>query len=463
MKEDVNVFIFRRDFRLEDNSAFIQLCNSSAYPILPIFIFSPKQITPKNNPFFGNASVEFMIETLEELKHNTNNALQYFYGNDNEVLDNIQKHVNIKCIGYNEDFTPFAKQRDQSLNLYCKKKNIDVVTSKHNDYVLYNFDILTSSKKVYEVFTPFYRKCLTKLSDIPKPKHLRTNPNFFKAQFHASVTNPEKYVISSTPQRYLHGGRKNALSIIKKIKDGTFMDYDKRRDFPNLDATTKLSPYLKFGAISIREAFEACITKYGKTHGLVRELLWREFYANIVNFMPHVLQGKCLKSKYNSIKWSNDKSKFEAWCQGKTGFPIVDAAMICLSQTGWMHNRNRMIVAMFLTKDLKIDWRWGERYFATKLVDYDPSSNNGGWQWSASCGADAQPYFRIFNPWLQSKKYDPDCKFIKKWIPALKSFDPKVIHCWENEYTKYKNIEYPAPIVSHTEESRSAIKMYKNI
>jgi len=198
-------------------------------------------------------------------------------------------------------------------------------------------------------------------------------------------------------------------------------DYSKTRDYPVLDKTTRLSAYIKFGCVSIREVYY----NYKNVKELQRELLWREFYANILYYFPHVL-GNAFKEQYDNVKWTNNKEWFKRWCQGKTGYAMVDAGMAQLNKTGWMHNRLRMITAMFLTKDLLIDWRWGEKYFATKLVDYDPASNNGGWQWSASTGTDSQPYFRIFNPDLQLKRYDKDYEYIRTWIPAFET-EPKMV------------------------------------
>ena len=212
--------------------------------------------------------------------------------------------------------------------------------------------------------------------------------------------------------------------------------YHKHRDYPALDSTTKLSAYIKFGCVSIREVYY----NYHKNRSLLRELIWREFYANIMYYFPHVI-GSNFKKKYDKIKWSNNKDWFDKWCKGQTGYALVDAGMNQLNTTGWMHNRVRMVVAMFLTKDLLIDWRWGEKYFATKLVDYDPASNNGGWQWSASTGTDAQPYFRIFNPEIQTKKYDKNYDYIKKWNPEYKS---------------------KTQIVNHQERAKIAIQTFKN-
>jgi deoxyribodipyrimidine photo-lyase len=260
----------------------------------------------------------------------------------------------------------------------------------------------------YQVFTPFYKKTLLLKVNKVQPLIVK-RINVIK---HIKTFDKHKYYIVNDDIA-VRGGREEALVRFKKI----MTDYSKFRDYPGVDKTTKLSAYIKFGCVSIREVFN----NYKNVKELQRELIWREFYANILYYFPHVL-GKSFKQKYDNVKWTNNKEWFKKWCQGKTGYVMVDAGMNQLNKTGWMHNRLRMITAMFLTKDLLIDWRWGEKYFATKLVDYDPASNNGGWQWSASTGTDSQPYFRIFNPELQLKRYDKDYEYIRTWIPSYEPY-----------------------------------------
>ena len=223
--------------------------------------------------------------------------------------------------------------------------------------------------------------------------------------------------------------------------------------------TTLLSASINFNVVSIREIYHKVKKKFGMNHGLINELYWRDFYYNILYFFPHVLKGS-FREKYNDIKWSNSKATFKKWCDGKTGFPIVDACMRQMNTTGYMHNRGRMIVSSFLIKNLWIDWQWGEKYFANKLVDYNISANNGGWQWSSGGGTDAQPYFRIFNSWTQAKKFDKECEFIKKWIPELEEVDVKDILNWDKSYSKY-DIDYPSPIVDHKTSREKALKLFK--
>jgi deoxyribodipyrimidine photo-lyase len=256
---------------------------------------------------------------------------------------------------------------------------------------------------------------------------------------------------------HVHGGAHNGQKILHRLKK--CKDYLKERDIPALEATTNLSAYLKFGCVSPREAADAIKSHLGPHHPLIRQLYWRDFFYHIVAHNPSVF-GHAYHKKYDHLWWSKSKADFGKWCEGKTGFPIVDAGMRQLNETGYMHNRVRMIVASFLTKDLHINWQWGEKYFAQQLVDYDPALNNGNWQWSASTGADAQPYFRIFNPWTQQKKFDPHCDYIKKWVPELAKVEPKIIHSWFKETSPVIK-GYPRPMVDHEEERKIALKAYK--
>lgn len=478
MKDSINIFIFRRDLRIEDNSALNLLYSEYPNtPILPIFIFNPIQIDKSNNPYHSQVAVNFMIESLNDLTADTKNSLLYFYGDDIDILTKILKAtVSINTIAFNTDFTPYAEARDTKIIEWCKSKNINIIT--YNDYVLFDFKIKTESNTVYEVFTPFYKKCISNLGkykDIIKPFPIFSGRFLPKSKssklFPFQLKSISKFIEDCAPQRTLSGGRQEGLNIMQKIKSKAFTKYDKERDYPSLDKTTKLSPYLKFGCLGIREVFMECIKAYGQDHSLVRELIWREFYACTTKNTPRVLvgqldptrqQNQTLKTKYNDMVWKKDHELFKKWCDGKTGFPFVDAAMICMKKTGYMHNRLRMIVAMFLTKDMFIDWREGEKYFAQHLVDYDPSSNNGGWQWAGSTGADSQPYFRIFNPWTQSKKFDKDAAFIKKWIPALATVPPAAIHEWYKECNNY-NVGYPYPILEHSIESKKVKEYFSAI
>jgi deoxyribodipyrimidine photo-lyase len=257
------------------------------------------------------------------------------------------------------------------------------------------------------------------------------------------------------PDILVHGGRQTALKMLSKAA----------RDIKNYDAihndlnkkTTELSAAIKFGSISIREVYK---TLHSKT-GLIRQLFWRDFYANILYEFPQVL-GNSLKPKYDKIKWHHNSGWFSAWCKGETGFPIVDGGMRQMNATGYMHNRTRLIVASFLVKTLLIDWREGEKYFAQTLTDYDVANNNGNWQWISSSGADSQQFYRIFNPWIQGENFDKDCEYIKKWVPELATLDPKIIHNWETEWVNHKDIKYSKPICNYSQQKEKALKIYKD-
>lgn len=422
---NIKIFLFRRDLRIEDNLAFNKIFSSNENEkIYPLFIFNPKQIYSKYNSYFSNNCVQFMIESLEELEKKIH--INYFEGDDISVLEKLSKKFNITTIAFNKDYSPFAIKRDNKISDWCKKKNIKLITEE--DYTLFKMGtIVNKSNEPYKVFTPFYKQCI--LQKVEKPIIIKSNIKYIKDVL---SFDKKKYYIQND-NLAVNGGRALALERMKIKRN----DYSTLRDYPALDKTTKLSAYIKFGCISIREVFY----NYEGNKELQRELFWREFYANILYHFPDVL-GNSFKIKYDDIKWNNNKEMFKLWCEGKTGYAIVDAGMKQLNETGWMHNRVRMITAMFLTKDLLIDWRWGEKYFATKLVDYDPASNNGGWQWSASTGTDSQPYFRIFNPDLQVKKFDKDLEYINRWNP------------------EYQNIE---KIIDHKESAKNAINAFRQI
>jgi deoxyribodipyrimidine photo-lyase len=423
---EINIFLFRRDFRIHDNLALNRLiAETGNQGIYPMFIFNPIQIYAKNNQYFSNNCVQFMIESLDDLDKNIH--VNYYEGVDIDILEKLAKKYKINSIAYNKDYSPFAIKRDNIIEEWAKSRDIAIITEE--DYTLYTIGTILNNKgEPYQVFTPFYKKSLSlKVKNVVplQVKHINVVKNIKDFDKH------KYYIIND--DLAVRGGRPNALDRFKRI----MTDYSTTRDYPGLDKTTKLSAYIKFGCVSIREVY----FNYSKVKELQRELIWREFYANILYYFPQVL-GNSFKEKYDNVKWTNNKEWFKKWCQGKTGYAMVDAGMNQLNKTGWMHNRLRMITAMFLTKDLLIDWRWGEKYFATKLVDYDPASNNGGWQWSASTGTDSQPYFRIFNPELQLKRYDKNYEYIRTWIPA---FEKDALE----------------KIVDHKERSAIAIKEFK--
>jgi len=453
---NTSLFIFRRDLRLTDNTALLSALSQSEL-VIPCFIFDPEQVSEKNDYKSKNA-LQFMIESLQDLEKQfktKKKKLYLFKEKPDTVIKKIITSEKAEAVFVNYDYTPYSKKRDQLLEEVCKAKKVDFL-SYHDVTLQTPLDCLKKNEQPYTIFTPFFKNAF-KLP-VAKPVQNRLS-NFYTKKIAAEqASSIYKSILNEENNKiFVHGGRTKGLTTLKKLT--SFKNYNKEHDFPALEKTTGLSAHNKFGTISIREVFHAIKDKLGSRHPLIRQLYWRDFFTHITFHFPHVF-GQPFHEKYKKLTWNKNKKDFQAWCDGKTGFPIIDAGMRQLNQTGFMHNRVRMIVASFLTKDLHIDWRWGEKYFAQKLVDYDPSVNNGNWQWAASTGCDAQPYFRIFNPWLQQKKFDNDCDYIKQWIPELKKLPAKLIHRWEKEYQNV-DIDYPKPMVNHKTESSKAKALYK--
>lgn len=453
MRYKKSVFIFRRDMRLDDNIG-LRLALEQSDAVIPCFIFDPRQVGAKN-AFRSPNAIQFMIESLEDLGaqlHEKKGKLYIFSGEAEKVIAQLITKEKIDAVFLNQDYTPFSAKRDKAIDKACHRHNVAFHAS-HDALINPPDTIMTGNGTPYAVFSAFWKK--SRNVPVEKPSKLKYT-NFYRKQISASfpLNMLEKKILPTHNKRIaLHGGRNQALKILNKISK--FSNYASTHDVPSI-STTHLSAHLKFGTISIRETHNVIAKKLGTNHPLIRQLYWRDFFTYVAYHSPFVF-GHAYHEKYDNLKWSYSKKAFHAWCEGKTGFPIVDAGMRELNATGFMHNRVRMIVASFLTKDLHIDWRWGEKYFATQLVDYDPALNNGNWQWCASTGCDAQPYFRIFNPWSQQIKFDPDCTYIKKWVPELKKLDNKSIHMLHK-----KSISgYPAPMVNHQIESRLAKELYK--
>lgn len=453
-----SIFLFKRDLRLDDNTALLAACKAST-TVIPCFIFDPQQVE-KSNEYRSLNAIQFMIASLQDLQehllHKQGN-LYLFYGDPIEILEQIIKEQNIDALFFNRDYTPFSIKRDKKIAALCKKLNITCIT--HDDYLLNAPEIVVKKDgKPYSIFTPYWKAAMQTPVAKPAPcaYHNFYNNNITNTQSNALFKKILPHINAHIAQK---GGRKQALQILKKLNQ--FHDYHKTHDIPAL-ATTGLSAHIKFGTVSIREVYWSILKNIGHTthNTLLRQLYWHDFYYQIAYHFPHIF-GSNFHEKYNNLVWSSNKNNFEKWCQGITGFPIIDAGMRQLNQTGFMHNRVRMIVASFLTKDLLIDWQWGERYFAQQLVDYDPCINNGNWQWAASTGCDPQPYFRIFNPWLQQKKFDPNCTYIKTWVKELRNVDNKAIHNWFND--KSPQLTYPRPMVDHSKQKEFALKMFKKI
>lgn len=464
----ISLFIHRRDFRVVDNTALNKLINlkDPNSKIFHLFIFNSDQIDPLTNTYFSKNSVEFLVQSLESLNIQLLDGLHCFYGKDIEVLSQLIKDYMVSEIAFNLDYTPFARSRDENIIQWCKEKGIICITTE--DYTLFPINsILTDEQKAYEVFTPFYNKCINNIFNIRSPADSLEYEIYRDKQASGILKNIHKFYFNDpNPNLALKGGRPLALFILKnRIAKGEFKNYEKFRDYPSMNKTTKLSPYIKYGCVSIREVFLEIKRKYGVKHGLVRELLWREFYANIAYAFPKVLHGQigfknqAFRDKYNNIAWKLDKRLWDAFVVGKTGYPMVDAGIRQLITTGWCHNRSRMIIAMFASKDLHFPLIDVERWFASKLIDYDPCSNSGGVQWAYGIGSDAQPYFRIFNPLTQGIKYDKDVKYILTYVPELKHVNVQDIHTWDISWKNYK-VSYPKPIINHNNRVKIVKMMF---
>jgi deoxyribodipyrimidine photo-lyase len=448
------VFIFRRDLRLDDNTGLIHALMVSDV-VIPCFIFDPRQIEGKNAYRSMNA-IQFMTESLDDLELQLKakkGQLYRFYGVAEDVIEQLIKKEDIDAIFVNRDYTPFSLKRDEKIKNHCYKHQVTFY--QDNDLLINGPEkVVTANGTPYQIFTPFYRRAAKE--SVRRPQKI-DNTNFYTKPI-TSASAKNKYLEPlkfNNKNLHIHGGRKNAEKILNRLK--AFKNYAQTHNYP-AKPTTHLSAYLKFGCISVREAYDAISNVLGPHHPLLRQLYWRDFFTHVAYFSPFVF-GQPYHKKFANLKWVNNKKMFNAWAEGKTGFPIVDAGMRQLNTTGFMHNRVRMIVGSFLVKDLHIDWRWGEQYFAQQLVDYDPSVNNGNWQWVASTGSDRQPYFRIFNPWLQQKKSDPHCIYTKQWVPELKKLTPHQIHNLFKEKIKIKG--YPQPIIDHFTESKRAKAEYR--
>lgn len=449
-----SVYIFHRSLRLDDNIGLIRALENSE-KVIPVFIFTPEQITDAN-PMKSLFSIVFMVHALNDLNQSLKfigSKLFLFYGEQDKILDHIlDQDGDIKAVYLNTEYTDYGVKREKKLSDVSKKYNCDFFSFE--DYLLHPMNkILTTTGTYYSVFTPFYNNGVKLSVDLPlkrKAKNYVSSKYILKKQIDIDTMkkfyDPDNLIDSDEQIPGFEATRTEALKRIKNIKNQKY--YEKTRDNLELE-TTKLSPYIKFGLVSIREVYHQIKNLFGKKHFLIRQLYWREFYYNLAFNRPDVLNGASFRPSYDKIVWVTDSKLLKKWKTGTTGYPIVDAGMRQLNQSGYMHNRTRLITSNFLVKHLFIDWRNGEKYFASKLIDYDPSVNNGNWQFSSGSGADSQPYFRMMNPWTQGQRHDPDCQYITKWIPELIGVLPDHIHDWENHYDEYPEIKYPKPCVKY--------------
>ena len=430
MIQPVNIFWFRRDLRLEDNKGLFEALQDEL-PVLPIFIFDSEILNqlPKND-----ARVSFIHKTLQTIRETLQNkhqsSLAIFYGNPLEVFNTLLDNYFINTVYTNHDYEPYAIKRDLEIETFLNKHHVIFKTFK--DQVVFEKNEITKSDGTpYVVYTPYMKAWKTKFKSIDFQifDTESFSQNFLK---NTKLPSLELSDIGFKPSN-------------QKVEDYTVTpdligNYESTRNFPAKDSTSKLGPHLRFGTVSVRKMIQKAIAEQNEVFW--QELIWREFFMHILWHFPHTVT-ESFKPQYDRIVWRNNETEFKAWCEGKTGYPLVDAGMRQLNETGFMHNRVRMLVGSFLCKHLLIDWRWGEAYFAEKLHDYDMASNIGNWQWVAGCGVDAAPYFRIFNPTTQIEKFDAKLEYIKKWAPD------------------FQELTYPKPIVEHTFARERCLKVYK--
>lgn len=427
--EKVNIFWFRRDLRTDDNHGLFAALKVGL-PVVPVFIFDPAILAHFPNP--NDARLTFIHHCLTELnrefeKHGS--SLQVYFSSPEVVFRQLATKYSVQCVFANADYEPVAVERDESIERLLNSLGIGFETLK-DQVIFHHNEVVKADGAPYTIFTPYSKKWKEKLAEekigfydsenlLSQLKHL--SPGYF----------PELPEIGYQAQTANFPKKDFNQSLIK--------EYAQQRDFPGEDGTSRLGIHLRFGTISIRK-LTLLAQQYSEV--FLNELIWRNFYMDILWHFPYVAQ-RSFKPAYDFIPWRNNESEFDRWCNGQTGYPLVDAGMRELNQTGYMHNRARMVVASFLTKHLLIDWRWGEAYFAGKLLDYELASNNGGWQWASGSGCDAAPYFRVFSPELQTKKFDRKLKYIRKWVP------------------EYGTSAYPPPMVDHTYARNRAIETYR--
>lgn len=428
MKQEISVCWFRRDLRLNDNHAFFQAL-SGKYPVLPIFIFDPEILDKLIDK--SDKRVAFIHQALSKMNttlKSQGSSIYIFHNQVEEAFEKLMTQFEVKEVYANHDYEPYAINRDSKIADFLAKKNIAFKTFK--DQVIFEkSEVMKSDGTPYTVFTPYSRKWKERFQQIelinyPSESHL------------SNLVKTDNFPFLSLEQIGFQDDNLNFQAF--NITEERIKNYEETRNLPSVEGTTQTSVQLRFGTLSVRELVKLGVKWNEKW---LNELIWREFFMMILYHFPHVV-NESFKKKYDKIQWRNNEVEFEKWCKGETGYPIVDAGMRQLNETGLMHNRVRMITAGFLCKHLLIDWRWGEAYFAQKLLDFELSSNNGNWQWAAGSGCDSAPYFRIFNPTSQTLKFDPKLKYVKTWIKDFR-------------------VDYLKPIVEHEFARKRALEVYK--
>ncbi|MCW5937161.1 MAG: deoxyribodipyrimidine photo-lyase [Fimbriimonadaceae bacterium] len=456
----------RRDLRLEDNTALAEATRSAEH-VAVAFVYDREILDPLLDR--DDRRVTFIHESVGELERKLaakGSGIVTLYGTPGEEIPRLAEQVGAEAVFASHDDDPYALTRDHLVKASLKSAGREFYTFK--DIVVFErTEVLNQSGEPFKVFTPYSKAWKAALQP----------PMIQPAEADTSRLAPRKLLPSfgnlsldqigfQKGDLWLEPGEDAALRRLEDFFAGACDDYAEMRDFPGIQGTSGLSVHLRHGTVSIRQCFRRAYEEEGRGAAKwIDELIWREFYHMILANFPNVVQ-ESFRPEYRNLEWPGSDEDYRAWEEGRTGYPIVDAAMRCLNATGWMHNRLRMVTAMFLTKDLLVDYRKGEAYFARKLLDFELSSNNGGWQWSASTGVDAQPYFRIFNPVLQSKKFDPEGKFIKTWCPELKNFSPEHVHWPSGAPLMEQQLagcevgkDYPLPIVDHGTMRERAVKL----
>jgi len=429
MSQEIAICWLRRDLRLTDHAALYHALKSG-HPVLLLFIFDTNILAPLQDK--KDARVTFIYQTLQQMElelQGLGSSLLVKHGTPEQILAGLTQQYQVRGVYANHDYEPAARQRDEHITELLGQQNIPLYTYK--DQVIFEKkEVMKDDGTPYTVFTPYFRKWQATL----KPFYLKPYP-VESYQHHLFKTTP--FPFPSLDELGFERSEQHfpSLDFAEKLDQ-----YEKRRDYPADHATTRIGMHLRFGTVSIRQALRTGLEQ--QAHKWVSELAWREFYMMILWHFPRTVNTS-FKVAYDNIAWRNNEQEFAAWCAGETGYPLVDAGMKQMNETGFMHNRVRMVVASFLSKHLLIDWRWGEAYFAEKLLDYEMASNIGGWQWACGCGNDAAPYFRVFNPELQAKKFDPQNVYIDRWAPA------------------YKQQKHVQPIVEHAFARERILKVFK--
>jgi len=423
------IFWFRRDLRLDDNHGLYEALNSG-FPVLPLFIYDTEILDKL--PSKKDARVEFITNHLEKIQDKLSqyeSGLYVVRGKPVDVFRELLSKHQVKAVYANKDYEPYALQRDEKIRKLLHENHADLKLFK--DQVIFEEnEVIKDDGKPYTVFTPFSRKWKTRLQE--KPINIFPSSNYLD-----NFLKKQDTILSLQQIGFEPSGIKLPEPL---LEDKRIENYKETRNIPALDSTTKTGIHLRFGTISVRKLVSLALQR---SETYLNELIWREFFMQVLFHFPHV-ETQNFNPRYDCISWRNNEQEFKRWCEGKTGYPLVDAGMRELNATGFMHNRVRMVVASFLTKHLLIDWRWGEAYFAEKLLDYEMASNNGNWQWAAGTGSDAAPYFRVFNPMEQHKKFDPKSDYVSKWVP------------------EWQGMNYYQPIVEHKYARERAISTYKN-